>query len=329
MGINYSKFHEQTVDSYRYVDYGGNSIYNSGCGPASLANALMVLGIADMTVKDACEFAVFCGARIRDAGTNMSTLLKHAAEKWPITYRTTSSNAELAAHLRAGGVAIMNQGDTYKVFSNGGHFVVAAAIDSADNVTVIDSYWNTKKYKTWPEYHAKSEILYRCFVRTPLYWCGKATIDRSPSYYLISREIVTDTKNTEKDVEDMTESDVKKIIAAEAAAQAKKAVSSWATDAWNAAVSAGVLDGTAPQGNLTREQFAVVLRRLGLVGGSDTPSSWAANAWTAATDAGVLDGTNPHGIVNREMLAQVAFALGLLDVVQVDGGTMESHKSTE
>ena len=35
MGINYSKFHEQTVDSYRYVDYGGNSIYNSGCGPAS------------------------------------------------------------------------------------------------------------------------------------------------------------------------------------------------------------------------------------------------------------------------------------------------------
>ena len=71
MGINYSKFHEQTVDSYRYVDYGGNSIYNSGCGPASLANALMVLGIADITVKAACEFAVFCGARIRNAGTSM------------------------------------------------------------------------------------------------------------------------------------------------------------------------------------------------------------------------------------------------------------------
>ena len=205
MGINYSKFHEQTVDSYRYVDYGGNSIYNSGCGPASLANALMVLGIADITVKAACEFAVFCGARIRDAGTNMSILLKHAAEKWPITYRTTSSNAELAAHLRAGGVAIMNQGDTYKVFSNGGHFVVAAAIDSADNVTVIDSYWNTKKYKTWPEYHAKSEILSRCFVRTPLYWCGRATVGRDPSYYLISKKTEKKPVAAKKEDNEMVE----------------------------------------------------------------------------------------------------------------------------
>ena len=205
MGINYSKFHEQTVDSYRYVDYGGNSIYNSGCGPASLANALMVLGIADMTVKDACEFAVFCGARIRDAGTNMSTLLKHAAEKWPITYRTTSSNAELAAHLRAGGVAIMNQGDTYKVFSNGGHYVVAAAIDNADRVTVIDSYWNTKKYKTWPEYHAKSEILSRCFVRTPLYWCGRATVGRDPSYYLIYKKTEKKPVAAKKEDNEMVE----------------------------------------------------------------------------------------------------------------------------
>lgn len=205
MGINYSKFHEQTVDSYRYVDYGGNSIYNSGCGPASLANALMVLGIADMTVKDACEFAVFCGARIRDAGTNMSTLLKHAAEKWPITYRTTSSNAELAAHLRAGGVAIMNQGDTYKVFSNGGHYVVAAAIDNADRVTVIDSYWNTKKYKTWPKYHAKSEILSRCFVRTPLYWCGRATAGRDPSYYLISKKTEKKPVAAKKEDNEMVE----------------------------------------------------------------------------------------------------------------------------
>lgn len=205
MSINYSKFHEQTVDTYKYVDYGGNSIYNSGCGPASLANALMVLGIADITVKAACEFAVFCGARIRDAGTSMPVLLKHAAEKWPITYRTTSSNAELAAHLRAGGVAIMNQGDTYKVFSNGGHYVVAAAIDSADNVTVIDSYWNTKKYKTWPEYHAKSEILSRCFVRTPLYWCGRATVGRDPSYYLISRKTAAKTVTTKKEENEVVE----------------------------------------------------------------------------------------------------------------------------
>ena len=90
-----------------------------------------------------------------------------------------------------------------------------------------------------------------------------------------------------------------------------------------------MLDGTAPQGNLTREQLTVVLRRLGMIGGDATPSAWAADAWTAATDAGVLDGTNPHGVVTREMLAQTFYALGLPDTVQVDGGTMESHKSTD
>lgn len=41
--------------------------------------------------------------------------------------------------------------------------------------------------------------------------------------------------------------------------------SSWAEEAWNLAVEQGVLDGTYPQGNLTREQFAVVLQRLGLI----------------------------------------------------------------
>lgn len=201
MSISYNKYHEQTVDVYRKVDYGGNSIYNSGCGPSSLANALMVLGIADITVKNACAFALSCGARIKGAGTDMHTLLSAATKKWKITYTTTSSNSKLAAHLRSGGVAIMNQGSSYKVFSNGGHFVVAAAIDNNNNVTVIDSYWNRNKYRTWPAYHTKSKILSRCFVRTPLEWCGKATIDRFPSYYLISKvEQKQDNKNTQSEI---------------------------------------------------------------------------------------------------------------------------------
>ena len=188
MSIDYTKYHEQTANVYRKVDYGGNSIYNSGCGPSSLANALMVLGIADISVKEACAFAISCNARIKNAGTDMRKLLDAAAKKWSITYTTTSSNAALAAHLRAGGVAIMNQGNSYRVFSNGGHFVVAAEIDNNNRVTVIDSYWNGTKYKTWPKYHAESKVLSRCFVRTPLDWCGKATVDRNPSYYLISKK---------------------------------------------------------------------------------------------------------------------------------------------
>lgn len=41
--------------------------------------------------------------------------------------------------------------------------------------------------------------------------------------------------------------------------------STWAKASWEKAVKANVIDGTNPQETLTREQFAVILDRLGLV----------------------------------------------------------------
>ena len=52
-------------------------------------------------------------------------------------------------------------------------------------------------------------------------------------------------------------------LARRAAAQESKPVSDWAKEAWEAAVAAGVFDGTKPQAPLTREQAAAVLDRLG------------------------------------------------------------------
>lgn len=306
--MNYAKYHEQTLAAYKNVRYGGNSIYNSGCGPATLANALMVLGIANITVKDACAFAVSCKARV-EGGTDMHKLLDAASKKWKVTYTTTSSNVKLAAHLRAGGVAVMNQGSKYKVFSNGGHYVLAAAIDSADRVTVIDSYWNTNKYRTWPAYHAKSKALSRCFVRTPLEWCSKATTDRNPSYYLISRTQKNDNKKVQ--VEDMTENEVRKIIADEANKQAKLAVSDWAKSAWADAVEAKLLDDDRPQAPITRQELAAELKKLNFTGRAAEPSGWAKAAWAATEQAGVMTG-DPRGYVTREMLSQVLMNVGLV-----------------
>ena len=45
-----------------------------------------------------------------------------------------------------------------------------------------------------------------------------------------------------------------------------KNASAWAADAWKALTDAGITDGSAPQAPLTREQLAVVLQRLGLIG---------------------------------------------------------------
>lgn len=49
-------------------------------------------------------------------------------------------------------------------------------------------------------------------------------------------------------------------------AQAALPVSDWAAEAWKKAADAGVFDGTKPQSPLTREQAALVLDRLDLLG---------------------------------------------------------------
>ena len=45
-----------------------------------------------------------------------------------------------------------------------------------------------------------------------------------------------------------------------------KTASVWAEKAWKALTDAGITDGSAPQAPLTREQLAVMLQRLGLIG---------------------------------------------------------------
>lgn len=195
----------QTEEKYKSIRYGQGTIYSSACGPASLCNALQVLGIADISIPTMCQLAVSCGARV-DGGTVMTTLLQSAAPKYHFTYRTTSKNAELLAHLNAGGVAILHNGSAYKLFSNSGHFVMAAAA-SGQTITVLDSYWYSGKYTASSIRRNYVSVVGKGVVKTSLTQCGKATIDRSPSYYLISREVIKDEANeTKKEDNEMVES---------------------------------------------------------------------------------------------------------------------------
>ena len=297
--------HFQTDASYKNVKYGQGTVYSSGCGPASLCNALDTLGIASVTVKAMCAYAVSVGARV-SGGTDESVLLKHAAKKYGFSYKTTSKNAELLAHLKAGGVAILHGGNSYKLFSSGGHFVCAVAAKGS-TITVLDSYWYSSKYTSSAIRRNYVHVVNKGVVQTSLTQCGKATADRSPSYYLISKSGKGDNK---KEVEDMTEAEVRKIIADEAAKQAKLAVSDWAKSAWAGAVEAGLLDDDRPQAPMTRQEFAAELKKLGFVR-SDEPDEWAKAAWDAAEQAGVMTG-DPRGYVTREMLAQVFKNVGLI-----------------
>ena len=197
----------QTESKYKSISYGSNSIYNSACGPASLCNALQALGLADVSIPTMCQLAVSCGARV-DGGTVMATLLRAAAPKYHFRYRTTSKNAELLEHLKAGGVAILHNGSSYKLFSNSGHFVAAVAA-SGTTITVLDSYWYDGKYTASSIRRNYVSVVQKGVVKTSLTQCGKATIDRSPSYYLISREVITETPTETKKEDDEVVQNVK------------------------------------------------------------------------------------------------------------------------
>ena len=298
--------HFQTMPAYKGIKYGQGTVYTSGCGCAALCNALDALGIARVSVKAMCAYAVSVGARV-SGGTDEGVLLRNASKKYGFTYRTTSKNAELLAHLKSGGVAILHGGNSYKLFSDSGHFVCAVAA-SGNTVTVLDSFWYDKKYKRNAIRRNYVSVVDDGIIKTSIVQCGKATADRSPSYYLISKSGKGDNK---KEVEDMTEAEVRKIIADEAAKQAKLAVSDWAKSAWANAVEAKLLDDDRPQAAVTRQELAAELVKLGFAGRTTEPSDWAKVAWTATEQAGVMTG-DPRGYVTREMLAQVLKNTGLV-----------------
>ncbi|MCI6926646.1 MAG: hypothetical protein MR761_05985, partial [Butyricicoccus porcorum] len=65
------------------------------------------------------------------------------------------------------------------------------------------SYWYSGKYTASSIRRNYVSVVQKGVVKTSLTQCGKATIDRSPSYYLMSREIVTDRKPNEQEEEDL------------------------------------------------------------------------------------------------------------------------------
>ena len=75
MGYN---VHFQTMPAYKGIKYGQGTVYTSGCGCAALCNALDALGIARVSVKAMCAYAVSVDARVK-GGTDEGVLLKHAA----------------------------------------------------------------------------------------------------------------------------------------------------------------------------------------------------------------------------------------------------------
>ena len=73
-------------------------------------------------------------------------------------------------------------------------------------------------------------------------------------------------KNKETEEEPMTQEQFNSMMMEYTRQQTALVASDWANEAWDRAIAAGLLDGSAPHGPLTREQAALLLERLGAYG---------------------------------------------------------------
>ncbi|MEG1778180.1 MAG: hypothetical protein RR209_04295 [Angelakisella sp.] len=129
------------------------------------------------------DFAIKIGARV-SGGTDMSRLMQGLEQKFKIKCVMSNKISQLIAHLRGGGVAVINVGGDrpgYRgIFSNGGHYIVAIAMENGKIALLDPGLYRTK-------YHAH----YRAAVtvRKNILLASPEIIDqdaqnRNPRYYL-------------------------------------------------------------------------------------------------------------------------------------------------
>lgn len=187
-------------EQYNKPNGGKATIASGGCGVVSACIAVNnACGRELYSVKQMRDLAQSSGARINN-GTDMDKLLKAVCKAHPeFSYKATQLNKELLAHLKNGGMAILNQGDVYNVFSTAGHFVTAVQLFNGDIIDVYDPQMYSGKYQQYKR-PQRIELATVYGARVKIGEVSKATQDRNPCYWLIT---YTKPNNTEKKVTTM------------------------------------------------------------------------------------------------------------------------------
>ena len=188
---------------YNQNDYGNEQYNKPNGGKATIASGGCGIVSACIAVNNACgkelytvlqmrNLAQSCGARINN-GTDMDKLLKAVCKAHPeFSYKATQLNNDLLNHLKNGGMAIINQGDVYNVFSTAGHFVAAVQLFDNDIIDVYDPQMYSGKYQQYQR-PSRIETATKYGARVKISEVSKATQDRNPCYWLIT---YTKPKNT-------------------------------------------------------------------------------------------------------------------------------------
>lgn len=145
------KYYNQ--NNYTNVPYPSASlpkatVKSGGCGVC--CGAMIVSSMTDKIVdpKAMAAYAITKGARV-PGGTDIISLAKAICEDYGFTFETTSDELVLLKHLSEGGMAVVNVGGNRNgytgVFSNEGHFIVAAEC-AGNKVTILDPGYYVGKF---------------------------------------------------------------------------------------------------------------------------------------------------------------------------------------
>lgn len=129
----------------------GATVKSGGCGVCCAAMVLEATTGIKLPPEKMAPYAIKVGARV-SGGTDMSKLANALAADFGLKVAEYDRVEGLVSVLAAGGIAICNvSGDkpTMKgIFSNGGHYIVAAGIAADGRIIVYDPGMYTGKYST-------------------------------------------------------------------------------------------------------------------------------------------------------------------------------------
>lgn len=166
------------------------TIKSGGCGPTCAA--MIISNLTDKIVDPVAMAAYAMKKKARViGGTDMNLLAKALCIDYPLDYRLTNDENLLLAHLKKGGMAIANVGGDRPgytgVFSNGGHYIVVAGLNSDDRVIVLDPGYYAGKFNLAGR---KGKVTVQgnyCICDIAV--LAKDTENQNPAYWLFERRV--------------------------------------------------------------------------------------------------------------------------------------------
>lgn len=158
------------------------SVAKAGCGLICACMLVSLLTEGRLDAEEAVRISVNAGANT--FGTNMPLFSAKIAELFDLELSSGTACEPLLSGLHGGGAAILHAGKPQGLFSDGGHFVLAAAA-KGDSVYVLDPSFTDEKYKK--EYRRGLFTLESPFVVVPAETVMEQIRYRTPSWYMFKK----------------------------------------------------------------------------------------------------------------------------------------------